>query len=289
MLRSCIRFLERVDAKLQAARTPATGQMRPVGIDEINGNTLDFVSPCFVLSTGRCGTLWLTELLRPSRQALVNHSEYPELIRHSRLAYEQYEQTPRVFCEIIRATRDELIIEAYKREQVYVETNNRITFFAHAIKQVYPKARFIHLVRHPGDFVRSGWNRKWYDGHPHDVGRIVKLGPSDAWQAMSDIEKIAWLWNETNRYVEDFLSGLPQDSYVQVKAEDMFSDPCISTTLCEFIALSDIAPKSIARMLRQRVNEQRHWAIGPYEAWPDASKQQVRGQATLASGYGYSL
>ena len=287
MLRECIRLLERVDRKLETLRRPATREMRTVSIDEINGNTLDFVSPCFVLSTGRCGTLWLTELLRLSRQVYVNHSDYPELIRHSRLAYEQYEQTPHIFCEIIRATRDEFIIEAYKRQQVYVETNNRITFFAHAIKQVYPKAKFIHLVRHPGDFVRSGWNRKWYNGHPHDMGRIVKLRPGDAWQAMSDIERIAWLWNETNRYIEDLLSGLPQQSYVRVKAEDMFSDPHVAIDLCKFMGVEDIAPKWIARMLTRRVNQQREWVIGPYQAWPERHKEQLRRQAILAERYGY--
>lgn len=289
MLSKCIRFLERLDYRLQRLKTHQVDQTPTVSIDQINGDTLDFASPCFVLSTGRCGTKWLTKLLGLSDKVWANHSDYPELIRHSRLAYEQYEQEPRVFYEVIRATRDGFIIEAYKRGQVYLETNNRITFFAYAIRQAYPKAKFIHIVRHPGDFVRSGLSRNWYHGHPHDVGRIVRPGPAEVWQAMGDIERIAWLWNETNRYVEDFLARLPQQDYIQVKAEDMFSNVSVSMDLCRFIGVDDITPRAIAKMLTNRVNRQRKWVIGPYRTWSEDQKEQVRQQATLAVRYEYEL
>lgn len=289
MLRQCIRFLEKIDRKVQASSRHYTGRLRTLSKDEINGDMIDFVSPCFVLSTGRCGTLWFTELLRLSSQVHVNHSDYPELIRHSRLAYEQYKQATGVFCEIIRATRDEFIIDAYKRGQIYVETNNRATFFAHAIKRVYPKAKFIHLVRHPGDFVRSGLSRKWYHGHSHDLGRIVKLESTDEWQTMSDVEKIAWLWNETNVYIENFLAGLSRGDYIQVKVEDLFGDPSISIKLCQFIGVHDIGLKKTAKMLKRQVNQQCKWVVGPYQTWSEDQKEQFRRQATLAVRYGYEL
>jgi hypothetical protein len=277
--------LEKVDRKLYSTRQ--TDQARTVSVEQVNADRLEFASPCFVLSTGRCGTLWLSELLRLSRWVYVNHSDYPELVRHSRLAYEQYEQEPRVFCEIIRATRDELIINAYKRGQIYVETNNYITFFAHAVKQVYPGAKFIHLVRHPGDFVRSGVSRKWYRGHSYDVGRIV--GDVEVWQGMSDIEKVAWLWNETNGYIENFLTGISEGDYVRVRAEDMFSEPAVSARLGEFVGVDDISLNMVAKMLTRKINPQRKWAIGPYPTWPDSQKAQVQRQVMLAARYRYEL
>lgn len=280
--------LERLAAGLRNRQRPAVS--RRVSLEEWNAAQLDFVAPIFVLSTGRCGTRWLTELLNQSKQVKVNHSDYPELIRHSRLAYERYEQTPQVFQEIIRATRDEFILDAYQRGQIYVETNNRITFFAYAIKQVYPNARFIHLVRHPGDFVRSGLNRHWYESQTrHEAGRIVKSDPVGDWPMMGAVEKIAWLWNETNQYIETFLAALPPADYEQVKVETMFSDLAVALNLCRFIGVDDVTPGQASRLLRQTINTQREQSVAPYQTWPEDQKIQVRRQAELAARYFYQL
>jgi hypothetical protein len=215
----------------------------------------------------------------------VNHSDYPELIRHSRLVYEQYEKEPRPFQEIIRATRDGYILDAYNRNQVYVETNNRITFFAYAIQDVYPNARYIHLVRHPGDFVRSGLRRGWYHGGRHDVGRIYHPN-AEQWEKMADVEKIAWLWNETNQYIEDFLSTLEPGRFLQVKAEEMWADVEVSADICEFVG-AKISRRYRASMLERKVNQQRTGSISSYTRWSREKKEQLQRYAKLSSQYGY--
>lgn len=258
-------------------------------VDEIDQPALSFVSPMFVLSTGRCGTKWLTELLRQDPCMRVNHNDYPELIRHSQLAYEQYVESPRVFQEIIRATRDGYILDAHRRNRVYVETNNRITFFAYAIRAVYPKARFIHLVRHPGDFVRSGLRRGWYHGGRHDVGRLRDIRNPTKWETMTDIEKIAWLWNETNQYIEDFLSTLDNPStHLVVKAEEMFSNVEAGTRICEFVG-AKVSHRFIAAMLDRKINQQRMGAVLSYERWSKKDKSQLRRHVPLAEYYGYEV
>lgn len=262
-------------------------KLASLDVEELDRPTLPFVSPVFVLSTGRCGTKWLTELLRQDPRMRVNHSDYPELVRHSRLAYERYADDPRVFQEIIRATRDGYILDAYNRNQVYVETNNRITFFAHGIEEVYPQARYIHLVRHPGDFVRSGLRREWYCGARHDVGRIRHPDPRK-WKGMDDIEKIAWLWNETNQYIEDFLSTLESDQFLQAKAEDLWSVPEIVEELCEFVT-AEVSRRTIAFMLDQIVNRQHAGSIPAYAQWAGDKKKMVRRHALLAVQYGYRI
>jgi hypothetical protein len=35
-----------------------------------------------------------------------------------------------------------------------------------------PNVKFVHLFRHPGEVVRSGMRRGWYNGHPSDRYRI---------------------------------------------------------------------------------------------------------------------
>lgn len=281
--------LERFQEKLQRQHRPA-GVEREPDLRELDAPKLTLATPFFVLSTGRCGTLWLTRLLRLSKHVQVNHSDYPELIRHSRLAYEHYDQTPEVFQQIIRATRDEFIVRAYRFGQSYVETNNRTAFFAYAIKEVYPKAKFIHLLRHPGHFVRSGLSRGWYSGDQrHDLGRIRDRVSPQAWQAMPNRGRVAWLWNETNAYIEQFLESLDEDDFIQTKCEEMFADARVAMNICCFVGASDITRQIIEKAQRCVTNRGNKDRIKPYHEWATSEKAQVREHAKLAQSYGYIL
>ena len=170
-----------------------------------------------------------------------------------------------------------------------METNNRITFFAEAIKQVYPRARFIHLVRHPGDFVRSGLNRGWYQGQQrHELGRI--RGTTPQWETLSRTAKIAWLWEQTNRYIEEFSAGLSEEELIRIKAEDMFNNPQTVTETCQFIGAEDISRSIIDSMQGKVINQQKRVTIqAPYQRWRDAQKEEVRKEVTLDDRYGYTL
>jgi hypothetical protein len=283
-----LQLIQRLETKLRRYHRPLQ-KPRKVDLEQLDGETVTFTAPTFVLSTGRCGTLWLTRLLRLSKYVYVNHSDYPELIRHSRLAYEGYQQRPQVFQEIVRATRDEFLLRAYRYGQCYVETNNRMTFFAEAAKAVYPRARFIHLVRHPGDFVRSGLNRGWYAGQQrHELGRI--RGTTPQWEKLSRRAKIAWLWERTNCYIETFSAGLSEDDLIRIRAEDMFNDPQIVGEICQFIGAEDISRSLIDSMQTRVINQQKKVTIqAPYPHWRDAQKEELRKQITLADHYGYTL
>jgi len=250
----------------------------------------EFVRPVWVLSTGRCGTLWLTELLRASSQLHVNHSDYPELIRQGALAYQDYHANPEMYQEILRAARDGYLAQTAALGQRYVETNNRITFFAYAIQAVYPRSRFIHLVRHPGDFVRSGLRRGWYQGAAHDEGRIQRVDDLNGWERMSDMEKIAWLWNETNQYIETFLAQQPEETKLFIKAEEMFNSESKVNEILTFIDVEDIGQTAVRKMLSRRANVQRKRPeIPAYDEWSASEKEQVRRYTPLASRYGYTI
>jgi hypothetical protein len=54
-------YFELCAAPLQCLRRPP--KIATIDAEEIGPLALPFVSPVFVLSTGRCGTKWLTELL----------------------------------------------------------------------------------------------------------------------------------------------------------------------------------------------------------------------------------
>lgn len=257
-------------------------------LEEVDGSVLEDARPVFVLSTGRCGTKWLSELLRRDRRIRVNHSDYPELLRESRMAFEEYAAEPRLFQEILRAARDGYLLDATLRGATYVETNHRITFFAHAINVVYPGARFVHLHRHPGEFVRSGIRRRWYGGSYLDICR-PRLAESAAWQAMNAVQKLAWLWNTTNRYCEEFLAALEDPRQcLQVRASEMYGDAAVAAAVCEFVG-ANVSAAEISGLIGRKINQQLTGRMPSYEDWTEEDKAALRRLTPLAARYGYEL
>ena len=250
------------------------------------------VRPCFVLSTGRSGTLLLNNVLAFSPNASPLHEPVPELYRPSRLAYEKISHSPKIFREVFKSAREEYILKAARQDKVYIETNNQCTFFAPVIRDIFPNAIFIHLVRHPGSFVRSGIRRKWYTGeHSHDIGRIVPLNGElkENWETLSLIEKNAWLWNETNKFIEDFKKDLPPESCLYVKAEQLFKDIKITEKIYNFIGLEEFNRKKVAKAIRKPANVQKKGDFPPYKNWPQADKERLKKMAPLAARYNYEL
>ena len=244
---------------------------------------------CFVLSTGRCGTKLLTNLLEHSERVICEHVPSPELVYFCKLPYESSHEESDKFRLGIDMARYELVRDAFLRNQIYVETNRRITFFAPFLAEIFKQAQFIHLVRHPGDFVRSGIRRKWYEGHDADVGRIVPTDSSN-WNNMTQIERIACLWNETNQFIEDFKSNLKNsDRIIFVKAEDLFSMPETTLKIFEFLQLEPPPEKKISKIIKHPVNVQKEGDFPEYHQWNFKQKEQLKKYATLSSKYNYNL
>src|SRR5210317_2054621 len=181
----------------------------------------DESEPIFVLSTGRVGTMLLTRLFELEKGLHIEHEALPEMLYTGKLAYENpsnIEFTKGAFM----AGRYEAIRDCQLQNLRYVETNNRLTFFAPAMAALFPNAKFIHLLRHPDSFVSSGIQRNWYTGKTiTDEGRIQP--PSDA-GAETTQDKIAWLGNTTNAFIDDFKEGAGKDRTLTVRSEDLFSN-----------------------------------------------------------------
>ena len=253
--------------------------------------------PVFFLSTGRTGTQLFTQLLNQCPSLRVFHAPKPELIQQGKIVYEAYQQADdsiapinRLAGQLFLAAREDLLHACYLHQKTYVETNNRITFFAMAIRAVIPNARFVHLYRHPGDFIRSGIRRQWYAGSsPHDIGRITgDASPAvrERWQEWDQVQKNAWLWNETNEFIEDFLSVLEPSSYFKLDFNALTERSVQS--LLHFIGC-DLSEKKIRQAIRNPVNQQRDGDYPLYAAWPEADKEKVRALCPLAQEYDYRL
>ena len=221
--------------------------------DVLPEDVLAQAAPVFVLSTGRVGTMLLTRLFELEKGLNIEHEALPEMLYTGKLAYadpSNIEFTKGAFM----AGRYEAIRDCQLQNLRYVETNNRLTFFAPAMAALFPNAKFILLLRHPDSFVSSGIQRNWYTGKTiTDEGRIAPAKNSGIERQQ---DKIAWLWNATNAFIEDFKEGAGKDRTLTVRSEDLFSNTEEAERILNWLDFK--ADKtSIQKVLNRPVNSSR--------------------------------
>jgi hypothetical protein len=156
---------------------------------------------------------------------------------------------------MIDAARMESILEVFIKDKIYVETNQCLTFFAPVIARLFKKAKFVHMVRHPGDFVRSALRKGWYKNDSiWEAGR-VKMADQNRWNQLDHIEKLSWLWNITNMFIEKFLRRIETGGTAFFKIEDLFSCVDKVKALLKFIGGEEISAEQIAAIQKSRFNE----------------------------------
>ena len=206
--------------------------------------------PIFVLSTGRAGTTLLTRILENSKSLFAVHEPAPELSYHSARAFMKPKEDDGLRTGIDIA-RYEMIRNAYLLNRRFVETNNRISFFAYYLAELYPQARFIHLVRHPRKFIQSGMARNWYsDKNIYDEGRIKD---DQLFEIYTTEQKIAWLWAATNSFIREFTLE-HKTQCVSLRSEDLFTAPDLVYQVLQQMEVNDISLKAIRKHIGKLEN-----------------------------------
>ena len=247
------------------------------------------MSPVFFVSTGRAGSELLVKLMNESKIGNVYHEPRPRMFYSSKLVFENNVefQTKKI---IYLSARYDLLKKSYLEEKRFVETNNRNTFFMGTLSELFPKAKFIQLVRHPGDFVRSGIRRKYYSGNENDDGRITPLIDDkyyNDWNSLSDIEKIGWLWNATYDYIEKEKSQIKVENVIMIKSEDLFSNPQTFNKICAFLKQDLLSERKISSIIKKPVNKQRQSAYPKWTEWSEEDKTSLMKMTPLGVKYGY--
>lgn len=251
--------------------------------------------PVFFLSTGRCGTKWFSNLLKKDKQFKVLHAPDPTFAMQGKLVYELFKGNPsseqrKLMEEIFLSGRESFLRYSYKCSRNIIESNNYVTFFAPLLYELFPHAKFVHLYRHPGEFVRSGINRLYYTGKKNDdIKRIQPIykEEQEQWEHYSQIEKISWLWRATNEYIESFKENLPEGKVCSFNFNQLNPENVMG--LVKFIG-ANITRRQIEKKLYKKANVQRSVIKEHFTQWPEHEKEQLRNVCwNLADKYGYSL
>lgn len=248
-------------------------------------------SPVFVLSTGRSGTHLLAALAERVRSVEVHNEPVVELVPFAQQAYEADGSSFEALRTAVLFARLEVIAGAYLRGDTYLETSPRMTFLAPHVVDAFPKARFLHLVREPCQFVTSAIRRGFYDGQYTDAARIVPVREPEKslWAGWSALQKNAWLWNETNAFIEAFKTQMGP-RVMTVLSQGLFSDPDAFFEICDFLEVPRPSRTVIERTIRKPVNAQMETSAFPDpKHWTEDQKGELREIATLACRYGFRL
>lgn len=266
---------------------------KKISAEEIFSNPGLLANPVFVLSTGRCGTEWITFLLSKSPNTKVLHAPVPNLSVQGKFIFSLLKNDPdsqkhEIAKQIIFSGREQHFRYAYKTGKRYIETNNHITFFAPALSKIFPTARFIHLYRHPGQFVTSGMRRGWFAENKAANAKIIAPSKLDqTWTSYSRVEKIGWVWNETNLFIETFKKSIAPERTFTFNFNKLTLENL--QQLRQFLNLS-ISDETLLRAIQTKRNVQKKGGFPAYEKWNISDQEALKAICMpLSQQYGYIL
>ncbi|MBD3305446.1 glycosyltransferase, partial [candidate division KSB3 bacterium] len=257
-------------------------------------------APVFVLTTGRSGSKFLALLLNQSPQICAYHEPRPTLQYFPHEVYHQQDQREKLTA-MFNAARLELLLETYISGKIFVEANQSLTFFAPVISEVLPQAKFIHLTRHPGDFVRSAVRKGWYQKDSIWESGRVRMANDQTWNSLDQIAQLCWLWHNTHQFIEAAKQHLSPDRALTIGMEDLVTEVSQVHALFEFIGAAAIPDAEIPTHQTTRRNKlvispdeppnlQKLPHFPTYPLWDAQKKKTLRTYcADLSDRYGYAI
>jgi hypothetical protein len=187
----------------------------------------------FFVSSGRCGTQWLTEALRavyPGR-VRVEHEPLGPLYRPRRF-FRRWDD-PEAILAVPEVRRH---VERLDQVDHYVETGWPAFAAIPTLARRFPdRLRVVHLTRHPVHSAMSHLAHSSYAGSPRDdeYTRLATLGPRDAnvfysepaerWGERTPYERCLFWWTEVHRFGIEVEQRLADAPFLRVSAERMLS------------------------------------------------------------------
>lgn len=255
--------------------------------------------PVFILNTGRSGSQFLQNVFQLSSHCVAYHEAFPNLMYLSNFAYQNV-SNDELLKYIFLSARLEMMLEACVQQKIFVETNHCLTFYAYQIAHLMKNAKFVHIIRHPASFVRSGIMKGWHKNDTiWETGR-VKLNDAERWENMNQIERLSWTWNATHQFIEDFKKTISVERIHSLKIEDLIKDTDKVKQLIQFAGGDAIEEASIKKIQSKKVNQVKKdddpsnlYKLTQYphfSEWNDLDKAELRKHTSaLANAYGYQL
>ncbi len=238
----------------------------------------------FGLAIIRSGTTFLADFFnRFEKSAIVGH----EVILDDYWSYaKNYNSAAGRFEYLKNFRRAEIYYRLCRAGdfQVYGEINPFLRRHVRALREVFPEAKFFHLVRDGREVVRSIMSRGTFSEQEPIAEMIRPTEDSpyfSRWEKMSRFAKVCWLWQEDNRLLRITINQT-------VQLEKIISDYCyFKENLLDYLKL-DISEKVWRRYVRNRRNPSPEYKFPEYSQWSSEQKEifwEICGSEMKANGY----
>ena len=208
--------------------------------------------PVFILNTGRSGSAFLNNLFANFSNLSSFHEAQPNLMMFPNYAFHNQEKSE-VLIEVFRAARMELMLESFVENKTYIETNQCLVFFSNQIIDLFPNAKFIHLVRHPGDFVRSAIMKGWHKNDSIWENGRIRMEDENNWKRLTQIEKLSWVWSSTHEFIEK-IKKRNSKKFQTFRLEDITQIEVELMELLKIIGVHDV-PRDLKRKMEMKTNK----------------------------------
>jgi len=230
----------------------------------------------FIVSTGRTGTKFFAHFFNSFPGVYSVHEPYPSFLK---LGID-YAQKHAGFDEAVRIINRgrQVLCHQTKRKQatIYIESNNRIFSLLRPIRNIFPDAKIVYIVRDGRDYVRSGMSRPWYSDSDSILRLRADMFSNDLyakrWKQMTRFEKIVWRWYKKNEFL--FRDVRHFDNAIKVRFEDIFIDPNHQGLfqITRFIGLSDEETRQRLDVFKDRINHTPKYIIPKWTSWDSNMK-----------------
>jgi hypothetical protein len=255
----------------------------------------------FATGTGRCGTHFIAKLMEHEPEVAAIHERDPLLQAFHR--YCKWYELP-IDDEGFLQTTEAHIRRDLARHQLSFESSPTLAMSITELDQRFAP-RFVFLVRHPRDVVKSYLHKGWYEApmvqqrpelalgyqagrkFQHFLGRIAPRGDEFApWNRLTRVGKLAWYWSALNRAALAKAKAIPAERWRMYKLEDF-----------DFAKYQEVATYFgfSPRLTAQKFDEIRHARPGaqkniPPAAWTDQEWSEFERYAKpLADELGYTI
>ena len=220
----------------------------------------------FVLSTGRCGTRSLFELLSKSSEITPYHNlrwmTVPEDRNHLlyRILTGMYDATSldAVVGTYLKCRMAEFLASAATGRPVAM-INHWDTVFAPVNAELHENARFIYLHRNPRDVFASIYAKSQWRGRQLQHVRFDRSFPNGTfWYRSSGIPleaNIAWYLRATECFAKAFAGSVPADRFLDLDADKLFAgDSAEIDRVYAFLPVGDLTSQQVHEHFRIKIN-----------------------------------
>jgi hypothetical protein len=190
--------------------------------------------PTVVLSTGRCGTQWLTATLKELYGDRIRVEHEPLGALYSPRRFFRTYAEPEAILEVPEVRAHLEAIAAAERP--YVETGWPLFAALPLLAAVFgPALRVIHLTRHPVPSALSHMVHNCFAGSARDdpYTRLATLGPADPrvfqpeyaarWDELTAYEKCLFWITEVGMFGLEFEERHPEIPFLRIQSERMLA------------------------------------------------------------------